>query len=214
LFPPNLLPQITLDLQVQVMRVVAQYKKMAAGRVLESLRLRATGEQCDVALARSDSVEERQSDDSHRMESAANSKEDREASAPNGVPEWATNLDTPSGRKAAREGWKKFWSIPTRECTNEDLAEVALSTDDVPFLNQWENGKTRLKNPAGSERVLSIERTLRRNIAPKWHPAAKQTPKQRLVTLFGYSRTIIRINLVEAKGGQHEPSTTLPTIRV
>jgi hypothetical protein len=41
LFPPDLLPRITLDLHVQVMRVVARYKKLAAGRVLEALRLRS-----------------------------------------------------------------------------------------------------------------------------------------------------------------------------
>jgi hypothetical protein len=40
LFTPELLPKITVDLQLQVMRVVAHYKKEAANRVLQVIELR------------------------------------------------------------------------------------------------------------------------------------------------------------------------------
>jgi uncharacterized protein YukE len=91
------------------------------------------------------------------------------------IPEWASNLKTPGGRKLARDAWKKHWTTPERECTNDDLTETAFSQRDRPFLNQWENGNVRLKDPARSTRVQGIERVLRGNTPPKWHPAAKQT---------------------------------------
>jgi hypothetical protein len=91
-----------------------------------------------------------------------------------GVPAWAAHLETPEGRKAAREGWKQQWTTSERRCTNNDLTHTAFSQSDFAFLNQWENGKTRLKEPDRSGRVQAIERVLRNNIPPRWHPANKQ----------------------------------------
>jgi hypothetical protein len=31
------------------------------------------------------------------------------------VPDWASDLETTEGRKTAREGWKRHWTIPDRE---------------------------------------------------------------------------------------------------
>lgn len=90
------------------------------------------------------------------------------------VSEWATDLDTPYGRKAAREGWKRHWTTAERACRNNDLTEAAFNTKDRPFLNQWENGTTRLKNPRDSSRIQAIERVLRDNVPPRWHPSAKK----------------------------------------
>jgi hypothetical protein len=92
------------------------------------------------------------------------------------IPEWAADLDTPDGRKTAREGWKRHWTTAERKCTNGDLTETACSQKDSPFLNQWVNGTLRLKDPGRSTRVQAIERVLRDNTPPKWHPLAKQTP--------------------------------------
>jgi hypothetical protein len=97
-----------------------------------------------------------------------------EASSLN-VPTWATDLDTPEGRKCAREGWKRNWTTPERECTNDDLTERAYSQKDAPFLNQWENGKARLKEPGRSSRIQAIETILRNNVPPKWHPSARKS---------------------------------------
>jgi hypothetical protein len=91
------------------------------------------------------------------------------------VSDWASDLETTEGRKTAREGWKQHWTIPDRECTNDDLTETAFNQKDRPFLNQWENRTVRLKDPSRSSRVQAIERVLRENIPPRWHPAAKQS---------------------------------------
>jgi hypothetical protein len=88
---------------------------------------------------------------------------------------WAADLVTPEGKKAAKEAWKRHWSTTDRECTNDDLTEVAYSQKDAPFLNQWENGKTRLKEPGRSSRIQAIERVLRNNVPPRWHPAAQKS---------------------------------------
>jgi hypothetical protein len=91
------------------------------------------------------------------------------------APNWASDLTTIHGRQAARMGWKRHWSTPNRECTNADLTLTAYEQDDRAFLNQWENGKTRLKNPEASSRVQAIEEVLRNNSPPQWHPAAKRS---------------------------------------
>jgi hypothetical protein len=91
------------------------------------------------------------------------------------VPEWASDLATPSGRKMAREGWKRHWTTPEHDCTNDDLTETAFTQKDRAFLNQWENGTTRLKDPSRSTRIQAIERVLLNNVPPKWRRAAKQT---------------------------------------
>jgi hypothetical protein len=98
-----------------------------------------------------------------------------EASSLN-VRTWATDLDTPEGRKCAREGWKRRWTTAERECTNDDLTEIAFNQKDRVFLNQWENGTLRLKDPRHSARVQAIESVLRQNTPPKWHPLAKRHP--------------------------------------
>jgi hypothetical protein len=101
--------------------------------------------------------------------------ESRPESPTDGISEpWAADLDTPDGRKAAREGWKRHWSLTEHECTNDDLTQTAFSQKDRPFLNQWENGTARLKDPKRSVRIQGLERVLRRNIPPKWHPASKK----------------------------------------
>lgn len=87
------------------------------------------------------------------------------------IPVWAADLGTTQGRKAARNGWKAHWSTPERKCTNEDLTETAFRQKDSPFLNQWENGKLRVKDPDRSDRVGAIERVLRENTPPRWHPS-------------------------------------------
>lgn len=101
--------------------------------------------------------------------------EERARSSEDGcVPEWASHLDTPEGRKAARESWKRHWTTPERDCTIDDLTEIAFNRKDRPFLNQWENGTLRLKDPSRSALVQAIEHVLRTNRPPKWHPAARR----------------------------------------
>jgi hypothetical protein len=104
-------------------------------------------------------------------ETTADSESD---STPPDTSKTTVNLNTPDDRKAATEAWKRHWSLRGRQCTNDDLTETAFSQKDTPFLNQWENGKTRLKNPNQSGRIHAIERVLRDNIPPKWHPDAGQ----------------------------------------
>jgi hypothetical protein len=93
------------------------------------------------------------------------------------VLEWASDLATPSGRKVARDGWKRLWTTRERKCSNNDLTETAFFQKDPPFLNQWANGTTRLKDPSRSTRIQAIERVLRNNVPPKWHSAAKTTAR-------------------------------------
>jgi hypothetical protein len=85
-------------------------------------------------------------------------------------------LETPVARKAATDNWKRNWSTPNRECTNDDLTETAFGGKDRSFLNQWQNGKTRLADPSRSTRVQAIEKVLRENIRPKSHPEFKRSP--------------------------------------
>jgi hypothetical protein len=77
-------------------------------------------------------------------------------------------------RKSAVASWADKWSMHQRRCTREDLTLTAYGTKDRSFLNQWENGKARLLKAATSDRVQSIEKVLREEIPPKWHPASKQ----------------------------------------
>lgn len=42
MFTPELLPRVTVDLKIQIMRVVAHYKKQAANRVLQAMELRGS----------------------------------------------------------------------------------------------------------------------------------------------------------------------------
>jgi len=83
-------------------------------------------------------------------------------------------LETPEGRKAATVSWKKNWSTPERKCTNDDLTETAFGCKDRPYLNQWQNGRIRLADPNGSQRVQSIEKVLIGDIPPKWHPESRR----------------------------------------
>jgi hypothetical protein len=102
-------------------------------------------------------------------------KQSKNAAELKGLTEWAIDLTTAEGRKTAREGWKRQWTTEEHECTNDDLTETAYGQKDRAFLNQWENGTTRLKEPDRSTRVRSIEEVLRENRPPNWHPAAKRT---------------------------------------
>jgi hypothetical protein len=87
------------------------------------------------------------------------------------------NLDfsTPENRKTAVERWKRHWSTPERRCTSEDLTEAAYNVGDRAFLNQWENGKVRLRKPEASDRVRAIEVLLRQNTPPKWHTTGRSS---------------------------------------
>jgi hypothetical protein len=81
----------------------------------------------------------------------------------------SVDLYSVDGRRSAVARWKEYWSTSVRECTDEDLTETAYKTRDRSFLNQWINGKLRLRKPQSSDRVQAIQDALRKNTPPVWH---------------------------------------------
>jgi hypothetical protein len=192
LFTPELLPRITADLSLQLMRVVAYYKKQAANRVLQVMELRgsklAKGEETAPGKALdSAGVELQHSEYAPEANSATpeepmalldlkvprrfdevrdqnNPAKDNSAESP--AVESGLNFTSEAGRNKAVLDYTKHWTTEEWTCSEASLARSA--NVDPADLSKWKKALL----PIESDKKRRIEKTIRDNQRPT--PAPKK----------------------------------------